>query len=92
VLSVEQDGMHWKPAKRFRKRGATDVALSWEVVRELTAARVSPPWISWMAPTDVLAVDITGDGPLVFSVTSPQVIYAALARSGHGVIVPPLAP
>jgi hypothetical protein len=88
VLSVERGGVRWAPSKRFRKRGARDVFMAWDVLSEANAARVSPPWTNWMARTDVLVFGLTDGTRFIFSVTSPQVIYAALAEAGHGVPFP----
>jgi len=89
LLSVETDSLHWKPGKRFRNRGATDVAIPWSGLRVMDAARVSAPWMNWMARNDLLIVEITDGTRFVFSITSPQVIYAALATTGHAAPVPP---
>ncbi|MDP9336054.1 MAG: hypothetical protein M3Q30_22470 [Actinomycetota bacterium] len=88
VLSVEQGGVRWTPSKRFRKRGAEDVVVPWEAVAATTAARASASWASWMARCDALAFEQTDGSRVVFSVTSPQVIYRALAESGHSPPVP----
>jgi hypothetical protein len=82
VLTVSSDGIRWNPLKRFRRRGAVDVFLPWNDVKHVTSARVSPAWLSWAVRNDVLAIEWLG-GSVVFSVTSPQVIYPELHDRGY---------